>query len=260
MVPHVKKSLSRSHIASFLSLLLEASRVARCCRLVACVVLVTAATSSFADDVAPVPPPNQDLQREELALKREELEFKKGESASLQKFEKWKAVGNILSIVIAALALGIPVWIAAINIRAQRKVADEQAKLQFQMKIAELAVTNSTNATQAKEKARALRNLFQSTSLIPPDFAERFDPKDFRMDYGHSKKTREELISLLAEHPSERRQILEDWYVLFRWDRWWVDPLLDIEPEKRRKLDALAHRLEKKEREINDTAANPTKS
>jgi hypothetical protein len=219
--------------------------------LIAWAALEMVAGITLALEATPVSPSELNIRERELSLKSQEFELKKQESAFMQSIEKSKARGNIISVVLAALALGIPVWIAAINIRAQRKLADEQAKVEFQMKVAELALTNSENATQAREKARALATLFDRTPLLPRGFADRFDPKQFRLDYGHSNKTREKMIELLAQYPGQREQILSDWYVLFRWDWLWVDPLLSVDSEAKKRLNELKKRLEDNEKEVN---------
>ena len=197
-----------------------------------------------------------DLKLKEFALKEKESQAKKQEVASLQRIEQLKTYVSAGSLIVAAIALAIPVWIAAINIRAQRKISDEQAKLTFQMKVADLALLNAENATQAKEKARALASLFGRSPLLPEDFAERFEPKNFKIDFGHSIKTRQKMLELLAQYPGQREQILKDWYVLFQWDSWWVEPLLSLNDEReKQKLNEMRARLIENERQVNEKNA-----
>jgi hypothetical protein len=59
------------------------------------------------------------------------------------------------------------------------------------------------------------------------------------------------MIALLAQHPSQREQILKDWYVLFRWDWWWVEPLLSLDSEGKKGLNELRKRVEDNENEVN---------
>ena len=190
----------------------------------------------------------------ELQLKKDELEFRKQEAAAQRALEGSKTNWTAISVIVGAVAVMIPVWIAANNARAQRKISAEQARLTFQMKVAELALSNSENATQAREKARALASLFAATPFLPHHFAERFDPKLFRLDYGNSNKRREQVITLVAQHPKQRDQILEDWFVLFWWDQWWVEPLLNADDLRLAELRQATERLRANERNVN--AAN----
>jgi hypothetical protein len=200
-------------------------------------------------------------QAEELKLKQRELQLKMDDSAFGRSAEFWKAFATVASVLVASLGVGVPLLVAIRTLNAQRKIADdqaatqrtlsiEQAKLQFQMKAAELTLADSENAMQAKEKARALAALFKS-ELLPKEFAESFDAKEFLLDYGNSNNRRLELIKLVAEYPKERDQILKDWYVLFRWDWWWVEPLLGLDPDGMKRLKALQERLKQNEDEVN---------
>jgi hypothetical protein len=228
-------SCNNGYMAMFYSLLVSLS------------VLLMPVKSTLAVNLISASPSELSLREKELELKKQEFEFKKQEAKSLENSEMLKNYATLASII----AIGIPVWVAAINVREQRRIADEQAKLQFRMKVAELALTNTENATQAKEKARALANLFKPSPLIPDEFAEQFDPKQFQFGYGSSKKKREEMIALLAQYPNQRKQILSDWYVLFRWDWWWIEPFLSIEAEEMNRLKDIKKSIEDNENEVN---------
>lgn len=190
-----------------------------------------------------------------------------------QRFEIWKIVANIVSVFLATLGLGISIYLAVRNIRAEQELAAqniragqelavqniradkelafERAKLEFQMKVAELALlANSANAKQAKEKVEALADLFRPTPLLPKEFAEKFDPAKYKLNTGDSVRAREQVIALLAQHPRQRKQILSDWYVLFTWQRWWVEPLLEVSQNERSRLDELGKRVIENETKI----------
>ena len=191
------------------------------------------------------------IKRAELKLKQDELKFRQSEAAAQRWSEDIKTYGTVLSVIVALVAVAVPVWGALRNISAQRDIASAQARLNFQMKAAELVLSNVENATQTREKARALADLFAEKSYLPPDFAARFDPKQFRLDYGNSNKRRQQLIELTAQHHERRQQILEDWYVLFWWDWWWIEPLLGNDPARLDELRKMRQRLRANEAKTN---------
>jgi hypothetical protein len=195
------------------------------------------------------------LKQQQLELQRAELRFKEEESRFGRSAENWKSVATVASVVVASLGVAVPLWLGLRTLAAQRriandqaatqlKVATEQGRLQFQIKASELVLTNSTNAQQAGEKARALAALFDP-DLLPKDFAASFNPKMFRLDFGGSIARRRDLLNLLAQYPQQRDQILSDWYVLFRADWWFIEPFLQgLNSEERARLDDLRKRLE----------------
>jgi len=204
---------------------------------------------------------DEQMRKNELALKERELELKVREFDSSRRLEYLKVLLTAGSVVVAFLAVFLPIKNSIRTLAEQRtiandanenqaKIAREDSKVQFQMKVAELAFSTSQNAMQAREKARALASLFDSQ--LPANFAERFDPKKFRLSYGESNEMRRDLIRLMAERPQERTQILSDWYVLFGWDGWWVEPLLSGLGEARiAELKALQDKVKANEAAVN---------
>jgi hypothetical protein len=147
--------------------------------------------------------------------------------------ERWKTIATFASVIAAVLAVAAPAFVGVRSMTAQRRIASEQAKVQFQMKAVDLVLQGSANSKQAKERARALVALFKS-DWLPEHFAQDFDHANFRIDAGSSLSRRVELLKLLAAHPDNRQQILKDWYVINHGDWWFVDPLLADLPESER--------------------------
>ena len=204
--------------------------------------------------------PSAANQERELYLKNRELSLKERDSQFMRWNEGLKTFFSILTILGGVLAVVVPIRTAAANINAQRRLADERARLDFQMKVAELALTDSANATQAKEKARALATLFGPSKLLPREFAERFDARQFRFEYGETNAKREQLIALLAQYPGARQQILGDWYVMFRWDWWWIEPMLEVDGATQDKLNQRRWQIEGNERRLNEEKAAKEKA
>ena len=234
----------------------------------ALVVMVWLTSQSLSAQGARPSPAELELRRQELAIQQQELELKRQDSAATKSrsdadiasrtleldlrareinIRERDSRFSVLSTLVALCAIAAPAWLAVWTLQAQRKMSDEQAKLQFQMKTAELALSGSDNAHQTHARARALRSLFSPTDLLPKDFAERFDPTKFKLDFGRPTQRKEDLTKFLAKYPAQRDQLLADWFVLFDWDSWWIEPLLSPDAQK---LEALyARRQERRTKE-----------
>jgi flagellar biosynthesis/type III secretory pathway M-ring protein FliF/YscJ len=100
---------------------------------------------------------------------------------------------------------------------AQLKLQEEQANDQFELKAAEIVMT-SDNPKITYNKARAMRALFPGH--FPPDFAATFNPDEFSSNEAGVIQSKKELLNLLAEHPEQRKQIIDTWKQLFPEDEW----------------------------------------
>lgn len=182
------------------------------------------------------------LKVDEQALKVKDLDFRRDEAKLARDAEHWKTLATFASVLVAVLAVAAPVAIGVRSLTAQRRIALDQARVQFQMKAVDLVLQGSANSKQAKERARALVALFHS-DWLPERFAQDFDHASFRIDAGSSLSRRLELIKLLAENPESRSQILKDWYVINHGDWWFVDPLLsELTADERKALETVAKR------------------
>ena len=73
---------------------------------------------------------------------------------------------------------------------------------------------NARDTNQAKRKAEMLVMLFPGR-LGALEAALQQEPFPF---FGRSLETREELLSILAQHPESRSDISRAWEILFPWD------------------------------------------
>jgi hypothetical protein len=198
------------------------------------------------------------IKADEVALKAAELEFRKREAELARELEWWKALATLASVVVAILAVAAPVAVGVRSLTSQRRIASEQARVQFQMKAVDLVLQGSANSRQAKERARALVALFKS-DWLPERFAQDFDHANFRIDAGSSLGRRIELVKLLATaEPAARPQILKDWYVINPGDWWFVDPLLlDLTPAERLTLEDAATRANRNDKWATERRGKP---
>ena len=80
----------------------------------------------------------------------------------------------------------------------------------------------SDNVAVTYNKARAMRALFPNR--LPSDFAGSFNPSDFvSSNEAGVVQSKKELLDLLADHPSERQQIIDTWKHFFPDDEWVKD-------------------------------------
>ncbi len=220
------------------------------------------ASATSSTSPAPVPDPalkeqQLKLQARELDIKAADLKFRQDDAESTRRADNWKTWITFASTLAAIVAVAATVFSSLRSLETQRNIANEQAKLQFQMKAVDFVLQSSMNSQQAKERARALVALFDSRWL-PTKFAEDFKAVDFRIDAGSSQSRRMELVKLLAEHPQGRVQILKDWCVVHRGDWWFVDPLLsDLSEDERTTLRKVIDQVEQNDLASTKKAEKP---
>ncbi len=151
----------------------------------------------------------QDLDARKLAVEEKKLAIEESKLA----LERRKQGFDILIGSLGALGIAVPLLAAAWTLRDQRINRKEEAKVQFQLKAAEIAMA-ARDSTQVQNKARLLKTLFPD--WLPDGFAENFNPKSYQL--GTSMERREGLVKLLAEHPESREEIIRAWDLLFPFD------------------------------------------
>lgn len=130
---------------------------------------------------------------------------------------RWAAAGAVVPMVVALLTLGYSVLSLRRTVIAQ-----------FVTKAAEIAL-EGPGPLEAINRAKLLAALFGD--MLPADFTKRFadlKPTDFGR-VNNPSPAKKELLKLLAEYPSQRTQIIEDWRALFPGDTW----IGDIAPPTR---------------------------
>jgi hypothetical protein len=154
-----------------------------------------------------------ELEKQKLAL--EERRVVIDERKARQGF--WTRVTVLIPIVAALIALGGTALSRHQESRDEIKLQELEAQDAFELKAVELVMSAET-AFETLTRAKAVKALFPQR--LPDGFAATFDPErntDFRFRIIASKK---ELLTLLAEHPQQRQQILETWRSLFPGDEW----------------------------------------
>src|SRR5215213_6849236 len=173
--------------------------------------------------------PDPDLERDKLQLDRERFVHEQELDRSKTAEEKRRTWLTAVSSVGALVAIFIPLLIAALTFRnasvTQERQAEDQLALQaqqaqaaFELKAAEIVMA-SDNVAVTYNKARAMRALYPNR--LPPDFAGSFNPSDFTSsNEAGVVQSKKELLNLLADHPSERQQIIDTWKHFFPEDEW----------------------------------------
>jgi hypothetical protein len=124
--------------------------------------------------------------------------------------ELFKAVGTILSIV-------LPLSIVAWNYRNQVNLQLRQERLSFELKAAEIAL-NAASANQMNSKINALRDLFPDrlANFGKSDVGgvvSNIDVRKYPMFSTYERMM--SLLSLLADKPDQRSEILVAYATLF---------------------------------------------
>jgi flagellar biosynthesis/type III secretory pathway M-ring protein FliF/YscJ len=179
---------------------------------------------------------NNAVEREKLQFERErfnreqELERERFNHEKEQDGTKASEESRRTNLTAGTLFVSIfvPLTVAAVTFasascnqkeqaEAQLKLQEEQANNQFELKAAEIVMT-SDNPKITYNKARAMRALFPGH--FPPDFAATFNPDEFSSNEAGIIQSKKELLNLLAEHPDQRKQIIDTWKQLFPEDEW----------------------------------------
>lgn len=131
--------------------------------------------------------PAVDYEREKIGLEREKVQLER-DSVKLERVKaRWVAISIIVPLVVAAGTVAFGIWSQKQQAGNQLQIQNQQARYesdlqvqqardQFALKAAEI-VMNAEGPLQAKNKARALANLF--SDRLPSNFAESFDPASY---------------------------------------------------------------------------------
>lgn len=165
-------------------------------------------------------------QERQLALDRDRLEFEKQKFVVETKRENdklenektkayWSAISTIVPIIAALLTLGYSVYSFRRQSSEAARLQNETAKLQFEIKAAEIAFTGKTPKA-VENRGRVLKKIFGKR--LPEDFPAPFDAAEL----GGGKETPAEKITfldLLLKHPGKEQHIFNLWNALFA-DPW----------------------------------------
>lgn len=120
----------------------------------------------------------------------------------------WSAVSTIVPIIAALLTLGYSIWSFRKQSIEAARLQNEGAKLQFEIKAAEIAFAGKTPRA-VEHRGRILKKIFGDR--LPENFPAPFEA-------GEPKETPAEKITfleLLLKNPGKEQQILKLWTALF---------------------------------------------
>jgi hypothetical protein len=154
-------------------------------------------------------PESRELERGKLEIERQRLELEK-KAARRESRRSWTVPLTVL-IPLVTLAITVMVQLASERTQAQRD---------FELKAAEL-VLSEKKPSSTYNKARALKALFPER--LPDGFAKNFDPANYAGTASVEQATiasKKELITLIADHPDQRRLVVRLWRGVFPEDEW----------------------------------------
>ena len=184
-----------------------------------------ASNSKLAQTPTPASPEDRkvDLESARLKLERDKFDEEKireNKKLELENKKAWLTTGSIVVPLLAAL---ITLWSFRRQLTENTNAQQQTAKLQFEIKAAEIAFSGKTPEAVGN-RAAVLKKMFGDR--LPKDFPPSFDPTE----HGGGIETSEEklvFLRLILEHPDKKKEIVELWNTLFG-DRWLerVEPLI----------------------------------
>jgi hypothetical protein len=152
------------------------------------------------------------IENRKLDIEREKLHIEESTS-------RWSALSAVGPVTIALAALVFSVWSFLRQGKQQSAMQLEAAKLQFEIKAAELAFSGKT-ARAVANRAKALKTIFPVR--LPGDFAEGFSPTDL---VGNKEPSEEKkfFLELLLKYPEKKGEVFGLWEKLFPGDQDWLD-------------------------------------
>lgn len=168
---------------------------------------------------------NKDSTREDKKLGNEEVKT------------YLSAVSTVVPIIAALITIGYGMWSFRKQTTETAKLQNDSAKLQFEIKAAEIAFSGKTPEA-VKNRATVLKKIFGER--LPKDFPPPFKPEE----HGGGKETSEDkmvFLELLLKYPDKKQEIFKLWDLVFG-DAWLdrIKPLLvedEIDSNHRQTID-----------------------
>jgi hypothetical protein len=154
----------------------------------------------------------------DAAIEREKLEIEREKVAVERSKVPWSAAATVVPLVAALLTLAYSIWSFRKQAVQQSRQRSEDARLQFELKAAEIAFSGATPLA-VQNRARALKAIFGSR--LPESFLSSYEPEEFggKKEDPESKKF---LLELLLKYPEKQLEIVLFWKELFPGDVDWL--------------------------------------
>lgn len=146
-----------------------------------------------------------------IELEREKLEIEKSAS-------KFQQISGVIPLVLTLATLVFSIISFGRQAQQQRMLQNDTARLQFEIKAAEIAFSGKTPRAVAN-RAKLLKAVFPDR--LPDDFATNFEPREFgaKDEPSEDKKL---FLDLLLKYPQARADIYDFWLTLFPGDKDWL--------------------------------------
>ena len=150
-----------------------------------------------------------DLEEKKVALDADKLAHEKAQDDRNFELEKQKLRWTSLSIT---LSISVPLFLGVIAYGLQVHFQKKGDQLQFKLKAADIVMA-ARDTNQVKAKAELLNKLFPKNLKFD---LQQLDPS--KSLFSDTITMRERLLSLLAENPESRKEIIRAWEIMFPWD------------------------------------------
>jgi hypothetical protein len=154
------------------------------------------------------------LEQDKLALERERLALSRGQAAQTN----WTALSVLFSALLGSGALAFSFYNLRKQAELQIELQRDQAMLQFQIKAAEIALSNARSGYFAYQWAMWLRAIFGDR--LPATFGKEYKQGDPAYDFGNSVERKLELMKLVADKAPNIDAITDTWRKLNPKDNW----------------------------------------
>jgi hypothetical protein len=156
-----------------------------------------------------------EIENKKLAIESEKLRL--DNSAS-----KWAGVSSAGPLIVALGTLVFSILSFRTQGRQQANLQLDAAKLQFDIKAAEIAFAGQS-PTAVANRAKALKAIFPSR--LPSDFTTGFSPSEFGGK--ESPEGKKLFMELLLKYPGKEAQVVDLWARVFPGDTW-LDRVKDL--------------------------------
>jgi hypothetical protein len=146
----------------------------------------------------------------ETAIAREKLQNDRDH-------ETWSALSTLLPFFAGFLTLGYSVWSFRKQATTTARLQNETARLQFEMKAAEIAFAGKT-PTAVQNRAGVLKTMFGDR--LPGAFPPPFDVAKHG-EKAESPAEKIQFLEMLLKYPDHQQQAVDLWAALFTDD--WLD-------------------------------------
>jgi hypothetical protein len=161
-----------------------------------------------------------ELENKKLVIEREKLRIE----GSTSKW--WSPISALGPLIIALGTLIFSILSFQSQGKQQANMQLQAAKLQFEIKAAEIAFSGKT-ALAVLNRAKALKRIFPDR--LPQDFTKAYDPEEL-VGVKEPSEEKKFFLELLLKYPGKQADVIDLWEKLFPGDEEWLKRVKGTSP------------------------------